>query len=240
MAQARRRSRSAFTLIEIALSIAIVAFALVAIIGILPTGLEVQRENREDTIINQEGPKFIEALRAGSTNLFTLTNHVEWIDLFIDTNFIRRVYGTNLTPREIIGFFSTPKYVDDGTGTNTLRLSLRAKIRAESGPLAAEAANVRDLAFSYLLSSEIVPYQVSPFGADPNVTAAVQTNLWELRLLYRWPLISEQTNNVTTGTGRRTFRALVSARLAQEDQTNSMGVVTNTLWFFTPDTFMAN
>jgi len=39
------RNQSAFTLVEIALSIAIIGFALVAIIGVLPAGLNVQREN---------------------------------------------------------------------------------------------------------------------------------------------------------------------------------------------------
>src|SRR5947207_7764407 len=40
--------RSAFTMIEIAISLAVIGFALVAIIGILPTGMNVQKENREE------------------------------------------------------------------------------------------------------------------------------------------------------------------------------------------------
>jgi hypothetical protein len=45
---------SAFTMVEIAISLAVIGFALVAIIGVLPRGLRVQRENREETIINQD------------------------------------------------------------------------------------------------------------------------------------------------------------------------------------------
>jgi len=40
------RPQSAFTMIEIALCIAVVAIAMVAIIGVLPAGLNVQKQNR--------------------------------------------------------------------------------------------------------------------------------------------------------------------------------------------------
>src|SRR5436190_18277631 len=44
------RGNGGFTMIEIALCIAIIGFALVAIIGILPAGMQVQKDNREDTV----------------------------------------------------------------------------------------------------------------------------------------------------------------------------------------------
>jgi type II secretory pathway pseudopilin PulG len=245
MLPARRRSRDAFTLIEIALCLAIVAFALVAIIGVLPTGMEVQRDNRQDTLVNQDGPLLTEAIRNATTNLALLTNNLEWIELFSGTNalqssnFIRRVYATNLTPKEMLGTICTPKFLDFGVVyTNTTR----AKFRSVSGPMANEATNAQDMAFNYLLTVEVVPlrYHISPAGADPAVTAATVTNLWELRLAFEWPVIRDSTNNVLVGSSRRVFRSLVGARLLQEDQTNSLGVVTNTLWFFTPDAYAAN
>lgn len=52
-----------FTMIEIAISLAIVAVAMIAILGILPTGLTVQRENREDTIIDQEAEYYMTIIR---------------------------------------------------------------------------------------------------------------------------------------------------------------------------------
>ena len=67
---------SAFTMVEIALSLAIIGFALVAIIGVLPAGLGVQRENREETIITQESGYFMDALRNGAQGLEELTNRV--------------------------------------------------------------------------------------------------------------------------------------------------------------------
>jgi len=236
------RRGAAFTLIEIALSIAIVAFALVAIIGILPTGLEVQRENREDTIINGDGPLLIEAIRLANTNLALLTNNMEWIELTANGAFIRRVYATNLTAKEILGTICTPRYLNLGGTEFTNRT--RALFRAASGPLATEATNAQDFAFAYLLSVEVIPQSgivntyVAP-GGDPALVAAAATNLWDLRLIFEWPILRDATNNTRVGAGRRVFRTLVGSRLVQEDQTNSMGVVTNSLWFFTPDTLSA-
>lgn len=75
----RLRLQAAFTLVEIALCIAIIGFALVAIIGVLPAGLNVQRENREETIIVQEANYFMDAIRNGARGLNDLTNYVESI-----------------------------------------------------------------------------------------------------------------------------------------------------------------
>lgn len=47
-----------------------------AIIGVLPAGLNVQRENREDTIITQEANYFMEAIRSGARGLDDLTNNI--------------------------------------------------------------------------------------------------------------------------------------------------------------------
>ena len=43
-----------FSMIEIAIALGVIGFALVAIVGILPLGLTVQRDNRAETIINQD------------------------------------------------------------------------------------------------------------------------------------------------------------------------------------------
>ena len=45
--------------------IGIVAFAMVAILGVLPLGLGVQRQNREETIVEQEGPLWVDLIRRG-------------------------------------------------------------------------------------------------------------------------------------------------------------------------------
>src|SRR3989440_390853 len=75
------RKEAAFTMVEIALCLGVIAFALVAIIGVLPTGIRVQRDNREDTVINQEGLLWVEAIRSGSRGLDYLTNYVDTITI---------------------------------------------------------------------------------------------------------------------------------------------------------------
>jgi type II secretory pathway pseudopilin PulG len=71
-----KRPQAAFTMVEIALCLAIIGFALVAIIGVLPTGLNVQKENREETIINQEAAVWMDAIRNGAQGYDDLTNQV--------------------------------------------------------------------------------------------------------------------------------------------------------------------
>jgi prepilin-type N-terminal cleavage/methylation domain-containing protein len=69
----------AFTMIEIAICLAIIGIALVAIVGVLPLGMNVQKENREGTIINQDATVFLEAIRNGARGLNDLTNYVYFI-----------------------------------------------------------------------------------------------------------------------------------------------------------------
>src|ERR1041385_3704243 len=77
----KARPATAFTMVEIAISLGVIAIALVAILGVLPTGVRVQRDNREDTILNQEGVFWVEAIRSGSKGLDYLTNFVDIITI---------------------------------------------------------------------------------------------------------------------------------------------------------------
>ena len=63
-------------MVEIALCLAIIGFALVAIIGVLPTGLNVQTNNREETIINQDASVWLDAMRNGAMGYDDLVNYV--------------------------------------------------------------------------------------------------------------------------------------------------------------------
>src|SRR6266404_3688824 len=74
-------SLAAFTMVEIALSLAVIGFALVAIIGVLPAGMSVQRDNREETLINFDAAFLIDSIRSGAQNMVglgqnDLTNYV--------------------------------------------------------------------------------------------------------------------------------------------------------------------
>lgn len=63
-------------MVEIAICLAIIGIALVAIIGVLPIGINVQRDNREETLIDQDATVFIENIRNGARGLDDLTNYV--------------------------------------------------------------------------------------------------------------------------------------------------------------------
>ena len=147
----RRTCRTAaFTMIEIALSLAVIGFALVAIIGILPLGMNVQRENREETIVNQDASLLMEAIRSGAQGMDDLTNYVlvitnAWTDYNVRKQVIdSEVYGytpTNTDPPNlwpltngfrIVGLLSTPKYVRGQNGSYRSNFVV-AHIRAFSG-----------------------------------------------------------------------------------------------------------
>src|SRR5438034_7734759 len=107
----RRSSRAAFTMIEIAISIAVIGFALVAIIGVLPTAMRVQQDNRADTLVDQDANYFMEAIRHGSQGLEDLASYV------YDVNFVEVDPNNNVVTnqakivpaRRIIGAVSTPQ-----------------------------------------------------------------------------------------------------------------------------------
>jgi len=70
------RHSSGFTMIEIAICLAIISFALVAIIGVLPLGMSTQRDVREETIISQDATVLLEAIRGAARGADNLTNYV--------------------------------------------------------------------------------------------------------------------------------------------------------------------
>ena len=71
-----RRGLAGFTMVEIAICLAIIGVALVAIIGVLPREMDVQRKNREETIINQDASVILEDIRRGVHSGTDLTNYI--------------------------------------------------------------------------------------------------------------------------------------------------------------------
>jgi type II secretory pathway pseudopilin PulG len=100
-AQPSRPAQSAFTMVEIAISLAVIGIALVGIIGVLPLGMQVQRDNREQTVINQDATVFIEAIRGGAQGLDDLTNYVYAI-----TNYWTRFNGNGIVNNSGINGYS--------------------------------------------------------------------------------------------------------------------------------------
>jgi hypothetical protein len=252
-------------MIEIAISLAVIAFALVAIIGILPTGMNVQKDNREETVINQDVSVFLNAIRGGARGVDDLTNYV---------TYIRRVaakyyYVPQGAPRldstvvshytnaampfiypgfvdfpitngwRIVGLLSTPKYIqfEDNGGRGFYSNNVIAHARALSG-MASEKVpqnnrDVRDLAFSYRVIAEVVPWAGydsvwtnvdSTVITDTNIITQhsnywnaarnLQGNLHDLRLTFRWPLLARND----LGNGRQSFTTKVSGGIIRSNE----------------------
>lgn len=193
------RNQHAFTMIEIAIALAVIAFALVAIIGVLPTGLTVQKQNLEDTIINHDGVYFLEAIRSGAEGIHDLSNYVFRVSV-LDTPYEDL---TGLSGAEIIGLLSTP-------GTTNI-----ATVRAISGSAAEKGSDqdIRDFAFKYQLRVEVEPFLT--WTNDPWRTLEERTvlsnYLHNVRLEFQWPLLP----NGDVGTRRRVFRGLVAGSLRE-------------------------
>jgi type II secretory pathway pseudopilin PulG len=186
-------------MIEIALCLAIIGFALVAIIGVLPTGLSVQKDNREETIINYEANFLMDAIRNGSQGQDDLTNYVLVItnrvyQYVISGNssnlqnanplvnwYTRTNYSYNGSSHQvpfltnganIIGVLSTPKYVHQDN-THFISNAITADFRAITGPATDQGTDPSsiDFAFRYRVNVEIVPYGDNFTGYDPSWVA---------------------------------------------------------------------
>ena len=247
------RSNRGFTMIEIALSLGILAFALIAIIGVLPLGLNVQKENREDSIINQDALYLMEAIRSGSKGLDELTNYVESITVtnvlirsasssaFATTNFafamgsyvgsdvIRIVKWSpaagaqyRLTNgQQIIGLLSTPQFEIQTTGfaivngvtnvSTTVSVNfVEARMRAITGNALEAKRFGSDLAFRYLLRSEVIPFYN---GRNDLQSEILRSNLFEIRLSLRWPLFERPDDSWGVGRSKRVLRTTVAGRM---------------------------
>ena len=224
--------RAGFTMIEIALSLAIIGFALVAIIGVMPTGMRVQKENREETVINQDGLFLLDAIRSGAKGLDDLTNFVESITIrsgvsadglggatTVFTNSVGPASNRITNSMEIVGLLSRPK-LEVMTDRTLRQNQVTLRMRAINGVASDKSKRNDELAFRYLVTVEIVPFSKGPslvgLGtlADRAVATELLNNLYDVRLTFRWPLFPKN-QGWETGRGRKTFRTLVSGELTR-------------------------
>ena len=197
---------SGFTLIEIAICLAVVGFALVAIIGVLPMGIQVQTDNRQETIINHDGAYFLDAIRKGAPSA-DLPLYVEKVTVWSNGNNGPIIFHETNTFRDghhIVGLLSNP---------NVLRTE--AIVRALTGVASEKGDYNNELAFKYKLTATVHPMETLDPGLM-TVSAVASNAYWwqtnlthEVRLLFRYPL----TFDGKTGAGRKVFRAMVSGKV---------------------------
>jgi type II secretory pathway pseudopilin PulG len=195
-------------MVEIAISLAVIGIALVAIIGVLPIGMNTQRDNREETIINQDATVFIEAIRGGARGLDDLTNYVYAI-----TNY-QTLYNTNPHPTvtfgwtngspsiltngaNIVGLLSTPEFTDVNgaplaniTGINYYSNHVVAYVRSISGPAIEKPPQDNDIvrsdSFGYriLCVNAPVATYTPPFWAAQSYNAGAYVSYMDGQVTY--------------------------------------------------------
>lgn len=84
------RSRNAFSLVEVALAVGIISFALVAVLGLLGVGINASRDSSDDTKIAFIMQDVSARVRAEASSLTLATNPTS-LDLTWDST-----YGSNL------------------------------------------------------------------------------------------------------------------------------------------------
>ena len=254
----RPQPQAAFTMVEIAISLAVIGFALVAIIGVLPTGMQVQRQNREETIINQDAAVFASAIRNGARGMDDLTNYV-----FAITNYWA-VYDTNaprtaappitsgfdgyvwansdvhsITPPpllpltnglRIVGLMSRPKYDQYQLPFNRFRSNhIIAFVRALSGPASEKPPQTNSEVRLDAFSYRMICENMPIAASDGNTPHGHRLTNNLSELRLTFRWPLSATG--VPGNGRQTFRAQVGGHLLATND------VLHPLYFFEPQTF---
>jgi type II secretory pathway pseudopilin PulG len=234
------RPLAAFTMIEIAISLAVIGFALVAIIGVMPIGMNTQRDNREETIVNQDALVFASAIRNGPRGYDDLTNSVlaisnHWTDYEVtltSTNDERSGVNwytyTNAGGRllqggtfpvgfgisngfRIVGLLTTPKYEGFDGGFRSNYIT--ATVRAFSG-LASEKSpqDNPDVAAGAFRYRLICENQPLPAFTTTNIAPSLRQLTNNLRDV-RLTFRWPLTARGVPGNGRQSFRTTVAGQL---------------------------
>jgi hypothetical protein len=229
-------------MIEIAIAIGVIGFALVAIIGILPAGLNVQKDAHTDTIINQDGTFFMEAIRSGApangfgtnSSLDFLTNSVEAITIQTNNTTNGPTYTAFTSGQQILGLLSTPQYPIYGLPPPQRNL-ITARVRALSGNALELNGASTNVAFRYLMQVEIMPaLNINPAeNGAPQVS--LNNNLFDIHLRFTWPVVVAGGNVVNVGNMHQNFRSQVSGS-EFEVPANVLGIP-QSWWFFQPNTY---
>ena len=193
-----RAAGAGFTMVEIAICLAIIGLALVAIIGVLPLGMNVQRDNREETVINQDATVLMESIRNGVKTGWDLTNYVYTITniwtQFSSPSTVKatgvnwynydgssifgnpQTFGLNNNAR-IIGLLSTPEYTmtDGVTPTNNLFSGgysnhVFAYVRAMSGPAVEKPPQNNSIMIGDSFAYRVLAVN-APVASDTNLLA---------------------------------------------------------------------
>jgi type II secretory pathway pseudopilin PulG len=221
-----RSSERAFTMIEIAVSLAIIAFALVAIIGVLPQGLNVQRDNRDETTLAQDGEFLLNAIRQGvtATNISILSSNIDW--LYYSQNGLPGVLYTNglISSTQIVAYLSMPTVAFNPLNPIVPNTNfVMAKFRRFNGPLADQSSVGSPFAPSYVVVPSITNslnytnFLITLSNAAPGFAFlnSLSNNSFEVRLTLQSPWLNgdPSQNNLAVGSRRLVLRTTVASTM---------------------------
>jgi type II secretory pathway pseudopilin PulG len=251
--QSAIRNCSAFTMIEVAICLAIIGFALVAIIGVLPIGMNTQREVREETIINQDATVLLEAIRSAARGADDLTNFVYAVTnyrVFYDTTGVQTTFTFGWTTSDyltnganIIGLLSTPEYTENQQPAYQPPMTPPSNFAGYSNHIVAYVRSISGLAAekppqdNQIMRDDTLTYRVYVANAavpvDTNRSLSgfskqIAGNQRELRMTFLWP----QQPNGKLGNGRQTFRATIAGQILLQKIIAGID-----LYYYQPQTF---
>ena len=202
-------------MIEIAIALGIISFALVAVIAILPSGLQLQQHTRERSIIDKEANYWINAIQ----NSGDYTNDFHRSNVYQDDalDFVKSINGYpgpfGNTARLLGGLIRTNYFVSyDGEGKPIVEWGepVTAIVRPFNGAAIERGAAHRDFAFEYLMNVHIAPsFTIRPDHPDYD---ALQSRLWELKLEFAWPVINGRAART-----QAVYRATIAGELKPAD-----------------------
>jgi type II secretory pathway pseudopilin PulG len=256
-----RTAESAFTMVEIAICLAIISFALLAIVGALPLGMNTQQYDREKTIVNQDATVFIEAVSKGARGADDLTNYVYAIVntgtspagyinplLAGEMNFNKADFPTMpwypilTNGANIVGLLSTPEFT---TGLPDLAPTYNlfnggysnrvvACVRSISGAAVEKPSQDNSILIGDSFSYRVFCVNAPVASASPNSAYAddLQANLHELRMTFLWPVLPN--GNLSSSPVHETYRATVAGQILQAVSAGQAG---HPLYFYQPQSF---
>ena len=250
-----RPDTAAFTMVEIAICLGIIGFALTSILLVLPLGMNTQRDNREETIINQDATVLLEAVRNGTHGANDLTNYVyaitnHWASYNVNgtptlgkngytytaasLNGIPNAYYSLTNGAHIVGLLSTPEFTD----LNGMPISSLFNTAGYSNHVVAYVRSLSGLAAekppqdNQIMKEDTFSYRIlcvnAPVPFDTNSAFAGFSKQLSANLHeLRMTFLWPQLPNGKLGNGRQTFRATIAGQIAR----------TNDLYFYQSQSF---
>jgi len=186
----RPQHQAAFTMVEIAIALGVIAFAIIAIIGVLPSGMQIQRDNRQDTIINQDGVYLLEALRTSAQDIPDLYTFLE---------------ATNNQPHSLTNSADVVRALMQPDTTNNIYSTNLFIFRAITGPAVMRGAGVPT--FRYMVRSLVTNSTVNTnlaYGAE------MERYTYDVRLTFLWPVLPN--GELAAPAQKQVFRTVIAGR----------------------------